>query len=373
MAWAWSVPRAPRCCFSWQLHCWRRRLSGRVCVHGCVADVAAAAPPRPAAGTCLRSYVVGEWVVGCLSTRACMRATAPLTRGGGERAAAHRHSVRLLLEPLWRAAAVRCGCLSILDKRVTGVCESAYLRHCPPVSANANTTTADCLSRHPFPMSLTALLRGPSPPLHADLYRGGKYLTTASKERVVCLVTLAMLLLTKGSKLQDSTTAVQLHTQAMELLDRAEQHTRNFYLTKCGTGTWRVAAVCWPRVRLCTLWGRWSASPAAFTVAASAVLVRLVTLSFVLSLSFFLSSSFFVFLSCATQSSDRAPVQGEAGGWQQPPHLWLSERPVAGGGVLRRRQPHLQRPQCIDGGDWPRRSGVHARAARLGKQRFLTI
>ena len=36
----------------------------------------------------------------------------------------------------------------------------------------------------------------------ADLYRAGRYPTTAAKERVVCLVTLAMLLLARGGKAQ---------------------------------------------------------------------------------------------------------------------------------------------------------------------------
>ena len=82
----------------------------------------------------------------------------------------------------------------------------------------------------------------PPPPLGpADLYRSGKYATTGHKERVVCLVTLAMLLLAKGSRLAhtdtNATQAVQLHAQCSELLNRADQFTKNFYLTKCGTGT----------------------------------------------------------------------------------------------------------------------------------------
>ena len=74
----------------------------------------------------------------------------------------------------------------------------------------------------------------------ADLYRSGKYATNGHKERVVCLVTLAMLLLAKGSRLAhtdtNATQAVQLHAQCSELLNRADQFTKNFYLTKCGTG-----------------------------------------------------------------------------------------------------------------------------------------
>ncbi len=73
-------------------------------------------------------------------------------------------------------------------------------------------------------------------PFVVDLYRGGKYPTEGSKDRVVALVTLAMLLLAKGSKMTDATQAVQMHSQCSELLSRADQYQRNFYLSKCGTG-----------------------------------------------------------------------------------------------------------------------------------------